>query len=215
MKWIASRPYLLMELAILSAGLPMVILVFHWQKLMLPVVWTVALYCILITRANGDTALRSDWQGQAVNWHNLRPLLLRFAVCALAMLVLTLMQFPDKLFSFIRSMPWFWGLVMLLYPILSVVAQEVIYRWFFMQRYRAIFTTERSLIMASGLAFALGHIIFNNWVAPLLCLVGGVLFARTYVNRRSLALVSLEHALYGDFVFTLGLGSYFYHGGMH
>jgi membrane protease YdiL (CAAX protease family) len=69
-----------------------------------------------------------------------------------------------------------------------------------------------ALVLISGAAFGLAHIVFNNWVAPVLCAVGGVLFAHTYHKTRSLALVCLEHALYGDFVFTVGLGRYFYHG---
>jgi hypothetical protein len=46
----------------------------------------------------------------------------------------------------------------------------------------------------------------------LFCAIGGVFFARTYTARPSLALVVAEHALYGCFLFTLGLGHYFYHG---
>jgi membrane protease YdiL (CAAX protease family) len=93
-----------------------------------------------------------------------------------------------------------------------VLPQEIIFRLFFFERYRGIFKTRELMIIASGLAFGLAHIIFENWVAALLCAVGGILFAMTYTRHRSLALVSLEHALYGDFVFTVGLGYYFYHG---
>jgi hypothetical protein len=41
---------------------------------------------------------------------------------------------------------------------------------------------------------------------------GGLLFAHTYHTSKSLALVWLEHTLYGWTLFTLGLGWYFYHG---
>ena len=215
MQWIHSRYYLITELALLSLGFPLFILEFHLQKLMLPALWAVAIYCLYVRRAVDGTQIRADWQWSAVHWANLRPILWRFTVCAVAMAVLTIGYFPDKLFNFVQAMPWFWALVMLLYPLLSVVAQEIIYRWFFMRRYQPLFTSERSRILASGVAFALGHIIFNNWVAPLLCLVGGMIFAATYAKSRSLALVSLEHALYGDFLFTIGLGSYFYHGSVH
>ena len=36
------------------------------------------------------------------------------------------------------------------------------------------------------------------------------MFATTYQRYRSLALVCLEHAIYGCLIFTLGLGWYFY-----
>ena len=42
--------------------------------------------------------------------------------------------------------------------------------------------------------------------------VGGVLFARTYLTSGSLAMAALEHALYGNFIFTIGLGEFFFHG---
>lgn len=56
------------------------------------------------------------------------------------------------------------------------------------------------------------HIIFRNPVAPLLTLPGGYLFATTYTRTRSLLITGIEHALYGDLVFTIGLGIYFYKG---
>jgi len=44
---------------------------------------------------------------------------------------------------------------------------------------------------------------------------GGWLFGGTYRRSRSLGLVCLEHALYGDLIFTVGLGQYFFHGALH
>ena len=43
-----------------------------------------------------------------------------------------------------------------------------------------------------------------------LATIGGLLFAATYERRRSTLLVSIEHGLYGDFIFTVGLGGLFY-----
>ena len=42
--------------------------------------------------------------------------------------------------------------------------------------------------------------------------IGGWFFATTYARTRSLWLASFEHALYGQLVFTVGLGQYFYGG---
>jgi uncharacterized protein len=41
---------------------------------------------------------------------------------------------------------------------------------------------------------------------------GGILFAWRYVETGSLLTSSVEHALYGCWLFTVGLGVYFYHG---
>lgn len=46
-------------------------------------------------------------------------------------------------------------------------------------------------------------------------LVGGAFFATRFQRTRSLLTASVEHALYGILVFTIGLGEYFYHGAAH
>jgi membrane protease YdiL (CAAX protease family) len=43
---------------------------------------------------------------------------------------------------------------------------------------------------------------------PVLCItiIGGVIFAITFLRTRSLLLTSIEHALYGSWLFTAGMG---------
>ena len=48
--------------------------------------------------------------------------------------------------------------------------------------------------------------------AVALTLVGGWKFAATYRHTRSLWAVSIEHAIYGGILFTVGLGQFFYTG---
>jgi membrane protease YdiL (CAAX protease family) len=64
-------------------------------------------------------------------------------------------------------------------------------------------------LLISALIFAWMHLIFRNPLAVILTLVGGWFFAQTYARTRSLRLVCLEHALYGNLIFTIGLGEYF------
>jgi membrane protease YdiL (CAAX protease family) len=65
-------------------------------------------------------------------------------------------------------------------------------------------------VLASGLLFGWAHVVVHNGAAIALATVGGLMFAATYERRRSTLLVSIEHGLYGDFIFTVGLGSLFY-----
>ena len=67
-----------------------------------------------------------------------------------------------------------------------------------------------ALILLSALAFSLMHIVFRNWIAVVLTFFGGLLFARRHLETRSLFVSSFEHALYGCFVFTIGLGQFFF-----
>ncbi len=116
------------------------------------------------------------------------------------------------LFGFPRERTARWLSVLLLYPLFSALAQEVIFRVFLFHRYRTLFVTPASMISASALVFAFAHLILDNWLAPLLALIGGVLFGWTYLRTRSLLLVTLEHGLWGNWLFTVGLGKYFYGG---
>ncbi|MGP8174446.1 MAG: hypothetical protein ACLP7O_07850 [Terracidiphilus sp.] len=58
------------------------------------------------------------------------------------------------------------------------------------------------------------HIVFRNRLAVALTFGGGMLFAARYAQTGSLATSCFEDSLYGCWLFTVGLGQYFYHGTM-
>ena len=64
----------------------------------------------------------------------------------------------------------------------------------------------------SSITFCFAHVFFLNWIAPLLGFFGGLMFAKTYLKTRSLFIVSIEYALYGNTLFFLGLGWFFWGG---
>ena len=64
----------------------------------------------------------------------------------------------------------------------------------------------------SAIIFCFSHIFALNFIAPLLSIFGGYFFASTYKKTKSLMIVSLEHALYGNTLFYLGLGWFFWGG---
>lgn len=200
------------ELLVMTVGIPLAIMHFGAIRYMLPTLWAIALYCLVIHRFTTGERLRDVWRARDITRADLRQMFRLLAISAVFLGVATTVLLPEKLFSFVLERPALWAMVMVLYPVLSVVPQEIIFRLFFFRRYAGILRGQQAMILASGLAFGFAHIIFENWVAPLLCAIGGILFALTYSRRKSLALVSLEHALYGDLIFTLGLGYYFYHG---
>ena len=47
-------------------------------------------------------------------------------------------------------------------------------------------------------------------LSVLLTVIGGLLFGWTWLRTHSIWLVSLEHALFGCFAFTVGLARYFH-----
>ena len=140
----------------------------------------------------------------------LKELALKGTAVALGVYILAFRFHPDGLFAFPSREPVIWMVVMLLYPLLSALPQELIYRAFFFERYEPLFRNEQVLGYASAVAFAFLHIVYDNGWALALSLLGGLLFAHTYRRTRSLFWVSVEHALYGCIIFTVGLGRYFY-----
>lgn len=105
-----------------------------------------------------------------------------------------------------------WLIIMVAYPIFSVWPQEVVYRAFFHHRYEPVLRAPIARILVGGLVFGFMHVVFLNWLAPAMTLVGGLLFAWTYERSRSLFAATVEHALWGCLVFTIGIGWYFYGG---
>ena len=122
---------------------------------------------------------------------------------------------PKLLFSMLKTRPLLWLLVMIFYPILSVYPQELMYRAYFFHRFKPFFGNGPGMIVASAVVFGFVHIIFGSWIPIALTVVGGVLFGATYRRSNSLLLACLEHAMFGDFIFTIGIGTYFYHLARH
>ncbi|GAA0956194.1 CPBP family glutamic-type intramembrane protease [Virgisporangium aurantiacum] len=121
---------------------------------------------------------------------------------------------PDRLFDLPRRMPLLWVAVVVLYPLVSVYPQELIYRAFLLHRYGPVFggADTRGAAAAGTAAFGFAHLMFGSVWSVLLTLIGGWLFARRYQRSRSLLAAAVEHALYGVLAFTVGLGDLFYHG---
>lgn len=136
---------------------------------------------------------------------------LRFLATAIALIVAVRLASPERLFDWPRTRPELWVAVLVAYPLLSVLPQEVLYRRFFFRRLRALRVDDRVIALASAAAFALVHLIYRNTPAVALSLIGGWFFADTYRRSGSLALVCIEHALYGALVFTVGFGDNFSH----
>jgi membrane protease YdiL (CAAX protease family) len=177
----------------------------------LPVLWAAVLYCYWQLRRDPTFSRELLWSPQAAP-RQLPSIVLCFVICAVVVWLAVRLVAPQLLFSFVRSSPIFWALVMVLYPVLSVYPQGIIYRSFVMHRYAALFPSGTLLIFVSAAAFAFMHIIFRNPLAVALTFAGGLLFAWRYRATGSLFTSSLEHALYGCWLFTVGLGQYFYHG---
>jgi membrane protease YdiL (CAAX protease family) len=217
MRYFHSKPWLINELTLLSVMVPLAMSFLPSRSVLFPTLWLSALVCLLVyVKLRSVTPTEPVWRWEALrSFENWKPLLFKFVIAAIGLTCITLWLLPERFVSFPRENPGIWVMVMFLYPVLSVVPQEFIFRTYFFQRYGDIFTSPRAMVAASAIFFGFSHVILQNWVAIALCIIGGYLFADTYRKTRSLALVVAEHALYGCFVFTIGLGWFFYSGAPH
>jgi len=135
----------------------------------------------------------------------------RFLVGALMMTVATYALAPQDFMLLPRHNPRLWLAICVLYPPLSVYPQEVIYRAFFFEQSAHIFPGLRVpwLLALNVALFGFAHLVFGNIWAPILAAAGGLLFASTYLKSRSVMCAALEHALWGNLIFTIGLGPLF------
>ena len=202
------RPALWLEFILIFAGTPLLILLVKDRWLMVGILWAGAAGAYLYSRRfNHDKAPEDRTFREKIKY-----VLVRFAVLAPIIAAAAWKTMPGSFLSFPRERPGIWILVMVLYPVLSVWPQEMIYRAFVCNRYRPLFGVGGGYILASALAFGYMHIVFINSVAVVMSVLGGLLFAWNYARHRSLGLVSIEHALYGCLIFTVGLGRFFFIG---
>lgn len=155
------------------------------------------------------------WNWEAVTKDELKPIILRWVLASIGMIGFLYLYDPDRLFYIPLERPHIIPFLLLAYPVVSALPQEIIFCSFFFKRYEHYFGTGRKMVIASAIIFAYAHVLYINPVAPTLSLIAGLIFAYTYLKTKSLALVTIEHGLYGNSLFVIGLGWYFYSGSVH
>jgi len=116
---------------------------------------------------------------------------------------------PELLFRAPRYHPRLWVTFLAVYCLLSVYPQALVFRAYFLERYAPLFPNASLLVAVNSVLFAWAHTIIDHPLVYALAFCGGILFAVTYLESRSITVTSLEHALYGAWLFTVGLGTYF------
>lgn len=174
---------------------------------LLLVLWGAGIAALLWLWRDGTFDRASLWRLSGTGRY-VGPMLARWAVATAAVGVLTLVFMPERFLWLPLNRPGLWLMVMVFYPVVSVFMQGVVYRSLLFHRYRELFPTPTTMVPAAAAAFAFGHVIFHNGLAVVLTAIGGVIFALTYQRTRSGLLASLEHALYGNMLFTVGPGVY-------
>jgi uncharacterized protein len=199
------------EWALLFVVLPTVIALKLVPLHVLTILVLAGVFCLVVLLSDPTFDRRQLWNIRGAE-QGVHRIIVTFVILAGMMAAGVAILTPDRLMFLVRDRPEVWAVIMIGYPVVSVYPQEIIYRTFMFHRYRHLFRDPRVMILVSGLSFGYAHVFFENHIAVVMTVVGGLLFAWTYEKTRSTFAVWVEHGLYGCFIFTVGLGQFFFSG---
>lgn len=198
------------EFALLYGGVPLAMLAGFGLYPLFPVLLVLAAIAAwLLSRTPGWSWRELIEGGLLRHW---RMLAVFTGACAATILTLVLWLRPDSLLAIPTYRPALWAVIVVFYPFLSALPQELIFRPLFFRRYGGLFRDPRLAIAVNGVVFGVGHLFYQNAVAIGLSAIAGGMIGWAYWRTRSFLLAWALHAIGGILLFTLGLNSFFYHG---
>jgi len=199
-----KRHYKIIEMTLLFVALP-VTLVLDIPLMFKLIMLSIGIgYCIWIAIKLNLITAKSLYQID-LKGHIIR-IGLSYVIIAAASFIFMRFSHPEDFFIVVKSSPLLWLGIIFFYAIFSVYPQELLYRGYFFNRYQGIFKNTKYLLLINVLVFPLAHLFFDNWLVLLVTLIGGVFFTVTYHKSKSVMLTSIEHAIYGNWLFTIGMG---------
>lgn len=199
-----STPYKLTEFFIIFVLIPVSFAITYaiWIKMIIGLIGF--LYIIFVLLRVEKNAFKI---AKGLHWKKFwKQTLIQLVVIAIITMLYMWLVDKDNLFTVILNKPVMWIFILFIYSFFSVYPQELIYRTFFFQRYLSLFKSEWLFILVNAILFSLAHIFFKNALVMVLTFLGGILFALTFKSTKSTLLVSIEHAIYGCWLFTVGMG---------
>ena len=198
----------IVEIIIFFIIIPAILIPINSNIIMFATLSLVAFFCFIYLRYKKITLFdKNEFKFD----QPLKKIFYKAFVIAILILLFSYIFDKEKFLNLPISHFFLWLLILILYPIFSAFPQEIIYRKFFFQRYDKLFKNKKILIITNALLFSFAHIIYLNPIVIIFTFIGGLLMAISYSQHQSLFKVSVEHGLYGNIVFSSGLGNYFYH----
>ena len=205
-----TRVQLWTEFTLLFVGVPLLMAAFFGQYSLFGVVWALAGVAIVLLMLTPGWTWSSLLKGPVLSeWKLILVFSLGTAVVCAAFVMALL---PHRLLEMPQNRTGLWIMIMIAYPLLSALPQELIFRSLFFERYGSLFQNAQIAILANGLAFGIGHLFYMNALTITMTAIGGAVMGWAYLRGRSMLLALVLHAIAGNLIFTLGLGLFFYHG---
>ncbi len=205
----ASREALWAEFLGLFVLVPVATAVLLPPRAMFPVLFGFTMVGIwLLSRTPGFR-----WRELKRGWDEVRlPLLLAFAAMTFAIsCAVVWATAPGAAFRLLREQPYLLGMIVVFYPVLSALPQELIFRPLFFRRYGALLP-QGPILVVNAAFFSLAHLMYWSAVVAAMTFLGGLVFGWAYRSRNSFPLAVVLHAVAGWVIFSVGLGVFFYSG---
>ncbi len=204
-----SRRWLWAEFTLLFIVAPLVMAVALPPRMMFRALFAFTVVGLVLLHLTGGF----DWRVLVRGWGRIdwRRVLALIAVVVLTGWAILAVTRPQAAFSLIRSRPEFMLLIWGLYPILSALPQELIFRVLFFHRYARLMPGRRAAVALNAGVFSFAHLMYWSPIVAVLTFGGGVIFARAYL-REGFPSAWVMHAVAGNALFAVGMGVYFYSG---
>lgn len=205
---VRSRRWLWIEFVALYVGAPLLIALFLPPQMLFRALLLVTLVGLVLLWRTGGFDWRSLLRGKRMPWREIAGIAIGTLILGTLILGLTR---PEATFVLLRSRPEFMLLIWLLYPLLSALPQELVFRPLFFHRYGALLPPGKAAIGLNAVLFSFAHLMYWSWIVTALTFVGGWFFARAYL-RHGFPAAWILHAVAGNVLFAVGMGYYFYSG---
>jgi len=200
-----TKIYKLIEFFVLFVVIPVSFAILYpiWMKMTVGLLGFIYVLFILLKVENNKfkIAPKLDWKKFWIQT------IVKLVIISIATIVFVWFTDKSQLFFVLYNKPKLWIFILFVYSLFSVYPQELIYRTLYFQRYKSLFKSQSLFMFMNAILFSLAHLFFRNSLVLILTFLGGLLFAFTYNKTKSTLLVSIEHAIYGSWLFTVGMGA--------
>jgi membrane protease YdiL (CAAX protease family) len=198
------KTYKYLELLVLFVLIPVSFLFNYNPWLKLSIGFTGFIYVVFVLLKVEEERLRIS---QSLNWYLFfKTTFTRLVVIIIITTLFVWFTNKDLLFHVLLNKPKLWLFILFIYSLFSVYPQELLFRTFFFKRYGTLFKSSVVLVFVNATLFSMGHLLFKNTLVLVLTFIGGLIFAYSFNKTKSTFLVSIEHAIYGCWLFTVGMG---------
>lgn len=202
-----SKLRLILEAILLYVAIPILILTDIITLPLLQVLFMIGFIVFIFLRFD-KTFDKNIFLQCRLNKHMALGLLL-FILNAGFMLLIIYIIDPSKLFYIVKAKPLLLVIIIFFYSLFSVVPQVLAYRCLFFHRYAVLIPGDFLKIVSSAMFFSFGHIFYKSYLVVVLTFVAGLIFGYSYYKTKSLLWSTIEHVLYGAWLFASGLGVFF------